>query len=99
GATDLWADMNQKFVSAGASDLILHIGDQVYADAAFDTALHKLKTEGIPRGNRAQEEEILELYRARHRVAWNDPSTRAVLASVPSLMILDDHEIRDDWGS
>lgn len=99
GSTDLWADMSRKYVSAGECDMTLHIGDQVYADAAFDTALHKLRTGGIPRGNRVQEEEILELYRARHRVAWNDPSTRAVLASAPNLMILDDHEIRDDWGS
>ncbi|HMF56269.1 MAG TPA: alkaline phosphatase D family protein, partial [Pyrinomonadaceae bacterium] len=99
GTTDLWADLNQRFVSAGESDMILHIGDQIYADSAFDTALHKLQTEGIPRGDQAQEEEILELYRERHRVAWNDPSTRKVLASVPNLMILDDHEIRDDWGS
>ena len=46
-----------------------------------------------------EEEEIRELYRKYYRLNWNHPPTRRVLSQVCNLMILDDHEIRDDWGS
>ncbi|CAE7652513.1 AVT4, partial [Symbiodinium sp. KB8] len=44
------------------------------------------------------EKEIEEHFRNVYRETWGHPPTRWVLANVPNLMILDDHDIRDDWG-
>jgi hypothetical protein len=94
--TDLWDDMYNRYVVPGNLDLLLHIGDQIYADEAFATAQHLLKKLGNKRSVRKT---ILRLYRNLYRVTWNHPATRYVLANVSNLMIWDDHEIRDDWGS
>jgi hypothetical protein len=98
GKTDLWADLRDRYVMPGDVDLLLHLGDQIYGDAAFARAL-KTARGGGPKGKRAQDEQILESYRKLYRAWWSEPSTRDVLANVSNLMIWDDHEIRDDWGS
>lgn len=95
---DLWADLRDRYVMPGDVDLLLHVGDQIYGDATFARAL-KIINSREPKGKKAQNEQILEAYRRLYRVWWADPSTRDVLANVSNLMIWDDHEIRDDWGS
>lgn len=97
GDTNLWADLRDRYVGEGDIDLLLHLGDQVYGDNAFQKAIGVLN--GNARGTPRQEQEILELYRDLYRWSWNDPATQEVLARVSNLMIWDDHEIRDDWGS
>jgi hypothetical protein len=97
GETELWQDLFQRYVATGDVQLLLHIGDQVYGDRAFEGSMRILN--GKPKATAAQKREILELYRQLYRWAWNHPPTRAVLATIPSLMIWDDHDIRDDWGS
>lgn len=98
GDSDLWADLRDRYVMPGDVDLLLHVGDQIYGDATFARALKIIKT-NEPKGKKAQDEQILEAYRRLYRVWWSEPSTRDVLANVSNLMIWDDHEIRDDWGS
>ncbi len=44
-------------------------------------------------------EEICEIYREKYRATWNLPFKAKVLSHVSNLMILDDHEVRDDYGS
>jgi phosphodiesterase/alkaline phosphatase D-like protein len=95
--TDLWKDLKERYISQGQLDLLLHLGDQVYGDNAFYEAQQILN--GKSRGDSQQENQILELYRRLYRWTWNDAATREVLANVSNLMIWDDHEIRDDWGS
>jgi len=96
--TDLWADLRDRYVIPGNIDLLLHVGDQIYGDATFARALKIIKS-NEPKSKKAQNEQILEAYRRLYRAWWSDPSTRDVLANVSNLMIWDDHEIRDDWGS
>eukprot|EP00899_Mesostigma_viride_P006531 jgi/Mesvir1/1587/Mv14555-RA.2 len=43
-------------------------------------------------------EQVLEFYRVQYRRTWNHVPTQKVLASVPNVMVWDDHEIRDDFG-
>jgi phosphodiesterase/alkaline phosphatase D-like protein len=95
--TDLWADLRDRNVNLGNVELLLHVGDQIYGDNAFQEAGTIL--DGRRVGAQAQQRRIRELYRRLYRVTWRHPATRNVLASVPNLMIWDDHEIRDDWGS
>lgn len=97
GDTNLWEDMYQRYVQPGEIHMLLHLGDQVYGDSMFAQACNML--EGKKHISKSEQENILQNYRQLYRWSWNDPATREVLARVPSLMIWDDHEIRDDWGS
>ncbi|MDX1649301.1 MAG: alkaline phosphatase D family protein, partial [Myxococcota bacterium] len=103
GDVDLWDDLWTRYVEPAQVDLLLHCGDQVYGDAAFQEAIGRLGVEGPSSRVRDVDPEvesaILESYRRLYRMTWRHPPTRRVLANVPSLAIWDDHEIRDDWGS
>ncbi len=78
---------------------MLFLGDQVYADqtapqAQREIAAHRDLTE--PPG-----EEIADFqeYAVLYRHAWGDPLVRWLLSTVPSMMIFDDHDVRDDWNT
>ena len=64
-------------------DLLLLIGDQVYVDL------------GATGGGTADFDGLARLYGR----AWGDPLVRWLLSTVPSAMILDDHEVRDGWNT
>ncbi|MCA9669376.1 MAG: alkaline phosphatase family protein [Myxococcales bacterium] len=97
GDTDLWADLYHRFVEPEKIDMVLHVGDQIYGDQAFSWCVDKAG--GAFPLVQPIEEQCRERYRELYRLAWRHPATRDVLACVPNLMIWDDHEIRDDWGS
>ena len=40
-----------------------------------------------------------EEYAHLYRLAWTDPLNRWLLSTLPSAMIFDDHDIRDDWNT
>lgn len=98
GSTDLWQDLLDRYVMPNDVDLLIHIGDQVYGDGVF-TKSKRIINENIPPGKKIQDAKIKELYRDLYRSWWSIPATRKVLANVSNLMIWDDHDIRDDWGS
>ena len=98
GENDMWGDLRDRFVVPNDVDLLLHVGDQVYGDSVFDKAMSIIRLNN-PKGKKAQDEAISELYRGLYRKNWTEPTIRSVLANVSNLMIWDDHEIRDDWGS
>ncbi|KAF0979381.1 hypothetical protein FDP41_001724 [Naegleria fowleri] len=94
---DIWERMLER---GDEIDVLLHVGDQIYSDCghnAFDEAVRIC--DGRTKLTPNEENEIKELYRKYYRLNWNHPPTRKLLAQVSNLMILDDHEIRDDWGS
>jgi phosphodiesterase/alkaline phosphatase D-like protein len=97
GDTDLWAVLRDKYVYQNDIDMVFHVGDQVYGDSAFADAVDMLRDR--KRATKSQEREIIEAYRQLYRRTWNYRATADVLASVPNLMIWDDHEIRNSWGS
>jgi cholesterol oxidase len=63
-------------------DIALMVGDQIYADA----------TAGLVDPVRRD-----ELYEQPHERAFRLPAMRAVLRRVPAQMLLDDHELFDNW--
>jgi hypothetical protein len=99
GIDALWA-LSRRLQSGVEEwpDCLLLLGDQVYADEA------SVELRGFMRGRRdvsrdpklevADFEEYTQLYRE----AWSDPDIRWLLATVPSTMIFDDHDVRDDWN-
>lgn len=82
-----------------APDLLLLLGDQVYADVTsaemreFIEARRDISAE--PGDELADFEEYAHLY----RLAWGEPALRWLLSWLPSLMIFDDHDVRDDWNT
>lgn len=78
-------------------DLLLLLGDQVYADSPSPemVAYIQERRDTEPQKEIADFEEYAELYRR----AWTDPEIRWLLSTVPSAMIFDDHDLRDDWNT
>jgi hypothetical protein len=78
-------------------DLLLLLGDQVYADSPSPEMLDYIhgRRDDEPRDEIADFEEYAELYRQ----AWSDPEIRWLLSTVPTAMIFDDHDLRDDWNT
>ncbi len=85
---------------AGWPDLLLLLGDQVYADTTPHGEL-----EDFMRSRRSLDEppyeEIKDYpeYDELYRITWSDPVIRWLLSTLPSAMIFDDHDIRDDWNT
>ncbi|MFI6578763.1 alkaline phosphatase D family protein [Nocardiopsis sp. NPDC050513] len=82
--------------------LLLLIGDQVYADEVQESMRAVLRrsraadpADGAPGDEVVRYDEYAELYRQ----AWSDPQVRWLLSTVPSLMVFDDHDVRDDWNT
>jgi phosphodiesterase/alkaline phosphatase D-like protein len=80
-------------------DLVLFLGDQVYADETTDEMREFIEARrdiDEPPGTELKDyEEYAHLY----RLAWSDPANRWLLSTLPSAMIFDDHDIRDDWNT
>ena len=91
---------------ASPFSLLLMGGDQVYADSIW-SQLSSLKTwndlgraEKIKRkATREMRGQIDRFYSELYVDRWNKQPMAALLASVPSLMMWDDHDIIDGWGS
>ena len=80
-------------------DLLLMLGDQVYADELAAPMIEYIeRRRGLdepPGAELADFEEYAHLY----RLAWTEPTNRWLLSTLPSMMIFDDHDIRDDWNT
>ncbi|MBI4941901.1 MAG: alkaline phosphatase family protein [Actinobacteria bacterium] len=87
GADDVWPD------------LLLLLGDQVYADETTDEVRRRIRErrggDSEPRGEVADFEEYTWLYRE----SWCDAEVRWLLSTVPTAMIFDDHDVHDDWNT
>ena len=80
-------------------DLVLFLGDQVYADettAEMQEFIESRRNIEEPPGTELKDwEEYAHLY----KLAWSDPANRWLLSTLPSAMIFDDHDVRDDWNT
>jgi hypothetical protein len=99
GTDALWAHSRRlQTGSAPWPDALLLLGDQVYADevppetAAF---LRGRRDTSEPPGEQVAD---FEEYTRLYRESWSDPDIRWLLSTVPSTMIFDDHDVRDDWN-
>ena len=84
------------------ADSILLLGDQVYADktsARVRRFLGRRRAAGHHDGGPTDEVISFEEYTKLYLESWTDPELRWLFATIPSLMIFDDHEIIDDWNT
>ncbi|NJP30815.1 alkaline phosphatase D family protein [Micromonospora thermarum] len=88
------------FDPAALPDLLVLLGDQVYADETSPTVKRLLKRRRRrPKGAPADQVVSFDEYTKLYLESWRDPEIRWLLSTVPSVMIFDDHEIIDDWNT
>jgi hypothetical protein len=86
--------------------LLLQGGDQLYADPIWQDvpalaewlrlpARRRLKADFSP----AMADAVADFYFDRYWKLWEQPQLAPILAAIPSLMMWDDHDIFDGWGS
>jgi hypothetical protein len=85
--------------SARWPDLVLFLGDQVYADETTEEMQEFIKARRDIDEPPGTELKDFEEYAHLYRLAWSDPLNRWLLSTLPSLMIFDDHDVRDDWNT
>ncbi|MFF4278861.1 alkaline phosphatase D family protein [Streptomyces kronopolitis] len=80
-------------------DVLLLLGDQVYADqtsrATARVLADRRDVTEPPWTQVADYEEYTRLYYE----SWLDPRVRWLLSTVPSCMVFDDHDVIDDWNT
>ena len=80
-------------------DLVLFLGDQVYADETSTEMQEFIASRRDLDEPPGDELEDYEEYAHLYQLAWSDPANRWLLSTLPSAMIFDDHDIRDDWNT
>lgn len=80
-------------------DLVAFLGDQVYADSTSRQMQEFIRSRRDINEPPGKELKDYEEYAHLYNLAWSDPTNRWLLSTLPSTMIFDDHDIRDDWNS
>jgi phosphodiesterase/alkaline phosphatase D-like protein len=80
-------------------DLLLLMGDQVYADEvspAVAEFIRERRDVSRPPGDQVAD---FEEYTLLYRESWTDPRLRWLFSTMPTAMIFDDHDLHDDWNT
>ena len=81
-------------------DALVLLGDQVYADETSEsTQPADPRSAATSPTRRATRSRDFEEYTWLYDESWTDPQVRWLLSTVPSSMIFDDHDLRDDWNT
>ncbi|WP_214368672.1 alkaline phosphatase D family protein [Pseudonocardia sp. H11422] len=99
-ALDAYAARMVHHPPAEWPDALLLLGDQVYADELTPATRRRI----AGRHDRHPEwpdDEIVDYdeYVGLYRDSWADPEIRWIMSTVPTAMIFDDHDVRDDWNT
>jgi len=98
-ALNAYAERMAEQPDAQWPDVLLLLGDQVYADETSPRVRDWIKQRrdtGKPPGiGVADFEECTYLYRE----TWADPEIRWLMSTVSTSMIFDDHDVIDDWNT
>lgn len=78
---------------------LLLLGDQVYADEINDEMREFIESRRSLDDPPGEELKDFTEYAQLYRIAWSDPWLRWGLSCLASLMIFDDHDVRDDWNT
>ncbi len=81
-------------------DVIVLLGDQVYADNTSAKVRRFLRRRRAA-GHDGPDDQVVtfEEYTKLYLESWRDPEVRWLFATVPTAMIFDDHEMIDDWNT
>jgi hypothetical protein len=98
-ALDMYAQRMMTIPDSEWPDALLLLGDQVYADEASPETVELMRRRRDVTQPPYLEVADFEEYTALYRESWTDPEIRWLLSTVPSSMIFDDHDVRDDWNT
>jgi len=80
-------------------DLLFLCGDQIYADEVSPKTMEFIRSRtDRPPNAPADEVADFEEYTRLYQESWGDPVIRWLLSTVSSSMVIDDHDMRDDWN-
>jgi phosphodiesterase/alkaline phosphatase D-like protein len=80
-------------------DVLVLLGDQVYADETSEAVRDRLARGRDLSAPPHEQVADYEEYTALYHESWLDPEVRWLLSTVPSYMIFDDHDLIDDWNT
>ncbi len=78
--------------------VLILLGDQVYADEVSPETLAFIRKRRDIRKPPGEEVADFEEYTRLYRESWRDPPIRWLLSTVSTSMVVDDHDINDDWN-
>ncbi len=79
-------------------DLLLLLGDQVYVDEGSPETREFIRSRRDVSEPPGEEVVDFEEYTRLYHESWREPYVRWLLSTVPSAMVIDDHDISDDWN-
>ena len=80
-------------------DLLLMIGDQVYADEDAPETRAFIRSRRDTSQPPGEHVEDFEEYAHLYNETWGEPTLRWLLSTVPTAMLFDDHDVHDDWNT
>lgn len=101
----LWQKLQAEHEKTPFSMMLMG-GDQLYADSIWSSVTKLKEWNGLSLDDKKKRtatvpmrDQIDRFYDTLYQERWNDPSMSLMLATVPSVMMWDDHDIFDGWGS
>ena len=79
-------------------DVLLMLGDQVYADEVSPRTQAFIETRRDPSEPPGERVVDFEDYTRLYLESWTEPAIRWLLSTVSTAMIFDDHDVHDDWN-
>jgi hypothetical protein len=79
-------------------DVLLMLGDQVYADEVSPATRAFIETKRHPSEPPGERVLDFEDYTQLYLESWSDPAIRWLMSVVSTAMIFDDHDVHDDWN-
>jgi hypothetical protein len=79
-------------------ELVLLLGDQVYADEVSPQALEFIRSRRDTAEPPGEEVADFEEYARLYRESWSDPVIRWLFSTASIAMVIDDHDMHDDWN-
>jgi hypothetical protein len=80
-------------------ELLLFVGDQVYADDTTPAMRRFIRSRRDIRRPPKTQVADFEEYTRLYLETWGVPKIRWLLSTLPSSMIFDDHDVHDDWNT
>jgi hypothetical protein len=79
-------------------NLLLMLGDQVYVDEGAPQVREFIRSRRDTSEPPGEEVVDFEEYTRLYRESWSEPHVRWLFSTVPTAMVIDDHDMSDDWN-
>jgi hypothetical protein len=80
-------------------DVLLLLGDQVYADEVSPVTSAFIEQRRDPSEEPGERVVDYEEYTRLYKDAWSEPTIRWLFSVLSTAMIFDDHDVHDDWNT